>query len=144
MCCGISTGIANLPARVSRGAAFGDYDNDGDIDIFIVNNYDKPTLLQNNATDLSNKNNWLHVELVGANLNRNAIGAKILLKTERTTQIREIYAGESYMSANSFIAEFGLGKASQIKMLQVIWSNGKTQTLQDVSVNQRIQISQKP
>ncbi|MDE0637370.1 MAG: CRTAC1 family protein [Candidatus Poribacteria bacterium] len=139
-----STGIANLPARVSRGAAFGDYDNDGDIDIFIVNNYDKPTLLQNNATDLSNSNNWLHVELVGANLNRNAIGAKILLKTEETTQIREIYAGESYMSANSFITEFGLGKASQVKMLQVIWSNGKTQTLQDVSVNQRIQISQKP
>lgn len=139
-----STGIANLPARVSRGAAFGDYDNDGDIDIFIVNNYDKPALLQNNATDLSNNNNWLHVELVGANLNRNAIGAKILLKTEGTTQIREIYAGESYMSANSFIAEFGLGKASQVKMLQVIWSNGKTQTLQDVSVNQRIQISQKP
>ncbi|RKU07465.1 hypothetical protein C6501_17655 [Candidatus Poribacteria bacterium] len=139
-----SSGIAILPTRVSRGAAFGDYDNDGDVDIFIVNNYAKPTLLRNNANTLKNSNNWLHVKLVGTNENRNAIGAKILLKTAETTQVREIYAGDSYMSANSFIAEFGLGKASQIKMLQVIWPNGKTQTFQDVSVNQHIQIMQKP
>ena len=139
-----SSGIANLPARVSRGAAFGDYDNDGDVDIFIANNYDRPTLLRNNATDMKNSNNWLQVRLIGKNLNQNAIGAKILLKTADSTQIREIYAGESYMSANSFIAEFGLGKATQIHTLQVTWTNGKTQTLQDISVNQLIQIIQKP
>ncbi len=139
-----NTGIANLPARVSRGTAFGDYDNDGDVDIFIVNNYDRPTLLRNNAIDLSNSNNWLHVKLVGANPNRNAIGAKILLKTEETTQGREIYAGESYMSANSFIAEFGLGKALQVKILQITWPNGKTQMLENISVNQKIEITQKP
>ncbi len=139
-----STGIANLPSRVSRGAAFGDYDNDGDVDIFIANNYDKPTLLRNNTNDFKNSNNWLHVKLVGTNPNRNAVGAKILLKTADSTQIREIYAGESYMSANSFIAEFGLGKASQVKTLQVTWTNGKTQMLQDISANQLIQITQKP
>ena len=139
-----SIGITNLPARVSRGTAFGDYDNDGDVDIFIVNNYDRPTLLRNNTTDLSNSNNWLHVKLVGANPNRNAVGAKILLKTEVATQGREIYAGESYMSANSFIAEFGLGKALQVKMLQITWPNGKTQMLQNISVNQKIEITQKP
>ena len=138
------TRIASLPAQVSRGAACGDYDNDGDVDIFIVNNYGKATLLQNNATDISNSNNWLHVKLVSTNENRNAIGAKIKLKTSDSTQIREISAGESYMSANSFTAEFGLGKATQIQMLQVIWSNGKAQTLQDISVNQKIKITQKP
>lgn len=139
-----SSGIAILPARVSRGAAFGDYDNDGDVDIFIVNNYAKPTLLRNNANTLKNRNNWLHVELVGTNQNRSAVGAKILLKTVEATQVREIYAGESYMSANSFVAEFGLGKSTQIQTLQVTWSNGKTQTLQNILVNQKIRITQKP
>lgn len=138
-----STGIANLLARVSRGVAFGDYDNDGDVDIFIANNYDRPTLLRNNANDLSDNNNWLHVKLVGENPNRDAIGAKIHLKTADSTQIREIYAGESYMSANSFTAEFGLGKATQIQTLQVTWTNGKIQTLENISANQLIQVTQK-
>ena len=56
------TGIAALPLRVGRGAAFADYDNDGDVDIFVVNNHAKPALLRN---DGGNRNNWLHVELIG-------------------------------------------------------------------------------
>ena len=73
-----STGIAALPTRVGRGATFGDYDNDGDVDIFVVNNHAPPTLLRN---DGGNRNGWLHVELIGIDGNRNAIGAKIQLKT---------------------------------------------------------------
>lgn len=139
-----STGIRTIPPRVSRGAAFGDYDNDGDVDIFIVNNYAEPTLLRNNASSLKNSNNWLHVKLVGINKNRNAIGAKIHLKTSDTTQIREIYAGDSYMSSNSFIVEFGLGKIEQVQTLQIIWTNGKIQTVQDIPANQLIKITQEP
>lgn len=137
-----STGIANLPIRVSRGATFGDYDNDGDVDILIVNNYVKPTLLQNKTDTLKKNNNWLHVKLNGTNENRFAVGAKIQLTTADAIQIREIYAGESYMSSNSYIAEFGIGKSTQIKMLKVNWTNGKTQTLQNISANQLIQIIQ--
>ncbi len=139
-----SSGVAALPARVSRGTAFADYDNDGDIDIFIVNNYDRPTLLQNNTSSKNDPNGWLHVKLVGTDKNRNAIGAKILLKAANTTQVQEIYAGESYMSANGFIVEFGLGKATKVDMVQVIWTNGKTQTLQFVPANQKIQMIQNP
>ncbi len=139
-----TSGIADLPARVSRGTAFADYDNDGDVDIFIVNNYDGPTLLQNNTSSKNNPNGWLHVNLVGSDKNRNAIGAKILLKTGNTIQVQEIYAGESYMSANGFITEFGLGKVTKVDMIQVIWQNGKTQTLENVSVNQKIEIIQNP
>ncbi len=137
-----NSGITDLPVRVSRGATFGDYDNDGDVDIFIVNNYAKPTLLQNQADTLKNSNNWLHVKLIGANGNRYAVGARIQLKTADATQIREIYAGESYMSSNSYVAEFGIGKSTQIKMLKVIWTNGKTQSLQNITANQLIQITQ--
>ena len=134
------TGITALPTRVGRGAAFGDYDNDGDVDIFIVNNHAQPALLRN---DGGNRNNWLHVELIGTNANRNAVGAKIQVKTMDQTQIREIYAGDSYMSFNSFIAEFGLGSATQIESLQVTWSNGDTQMLHNVPTNQRLRITQK-
>ena len=137
-----STGISTLPERVSRGATFGDYDSDGDVDVFIVNNYAKPTLLQNKSDTLKNSNNWLHVKLTGTNENRYAVGAKIQLTTTDATQIREIYAGESYMSSNSYITEFGIGKSTQIIMLKVIWSNGKTQTLKNISANQLIQVTQ--
>ncbi len=132
-------GIATLPVRVGRGATFGDYDNDGDVDIFIVNNYARPTLLRN---DGGNRNNWLHVQLIGTNANRNAVGAKIQVKTTNQTQIREVYAGDSYMSFNSFIAEFGVGSATQVESVQVIWSNGDTQTLHNVPTNQRLRITQ--
>lgn len=133
-------GIAQLPHRVARGTTFGDYDNDGDVDIFIVNNHAPPTLLRNNATG----RNWLHVKLHGKRANRNAIGAKIRLKTANATQMREICAGDSYLSSNSYLAEFGLGAATKIEWLEVTWPNGETQRMHDkFTVNQRIDIRQK-
>ena len=134
-------GIAQLPRRVGRGTTFGDYDNDGDVDIFIVNNHAPPTLLRNEAAGM----NWLHVKLHGTGANRNAIGAKIRLKTANAVQMREICAGESYLSSNSYLAEFGLGAATKIEWLEVTWPNGETQRMPDkLTVNQRIDIHRKP
>ena len=135
-----TTGITALPTHVGRGATFGDYDNDGDVDIFVVNNHAPATLLRN---DGGNRNRWLHIELVGTGGNRNAIGAKIQLITANRTQIREIYAGDSYMSSNSFIAEFGVGDAAQIETLQVMWLNGETKALHNIPTNQRVRVTQK-
>jgi hypothetical protein len=133
------TGITALPTRVGRGATFGDYDNDGDVDIFIVNNHAAPILLRNEG---GNRNNYLHVELIGTDQNRNAIGAKIQLKIGDRIQIREVYAGESYMSSNSFIVEFGIGNATQVETLQVTWLNGDTQARHNIPTNQRIRVTQ--
>ena len=136
-----TAGIAALPLRVGRGATFGDYDNDGDVDIFIVNNHAPPALLRNEG---GNRNNWLQVKLIGTGANRDAIGAKIRIKTADRTQVQEIYAGESYMSSNSLISEFGVGHATHIETVQVTWQNGKTQKLHNVPANQRIRVTQEP
>ena len=133
------TGITALPTRVGRGATFGDYDNDGDVDIFIVNNHAAPILLRNEG---GNRNNYLQVELIGTDQNRNAIGAKIQLKIADRIQMREVYAGESYMSSNSFIVEFGVGNATQVETLQVTWLNGDTQARHNIPTNQRIRVTQ--
>ena len=134
-----AAGLAALPLRVGRGAAFGDYDNDGDVDIFVVNNYAEPVLLRNEG---GNRNNWLHVTLVGSGANRDAIGARIRVEAAGQAQIREIYAGDSYMSSNSFVAEFGVGSATEVGALQVTWQDGTVQRLARIPVNQRIRVVQ--
>ncbi len=132
-----SAGITNLPWQVGRGAAFGDYDNDGDVDIFIVNNHGLGVLLRNEG---GNRNNWLHVKLIGTTGNRDAVGAKIRLRTSNLTQLREINAGSSFLSCNSLTAEFGLGSRSVIDLLEVIWLNGKTSIFRNIQANQRLVI----
>jgi enediyne biosynthesis protein E4 len=134
-----STGIAALPLRVGRGVAFGDYDADGDIDLFIVNNHDRAILLRN---DGGNRNSWLQVKLTGTTGNRDAIGAKIRLKAGGLTQLREINAGASYLSFNSPEAEFGLGQQSTVDWVEVTWLGGKTERFDNVGVNRRIVITE--
>ena len=130
-----ATGIAALPYRVGRGVAFGDYDSDGDVDIFIVNNHDRAVLLRNEG---GNRNNWLHVKLIGTKGNHDAVGARIRLKAGDRIQLREINAGASYLSFNSLTAEFGLGQETIVDWIEVIWLGGDTERFTGVGVNQRV------
>lgn len=132
-------GIGTLPSRVGRGVAFGDYDNDGDVDFFVVNNHDRAVLWRN---DGGNRNAWLQVKLVGTADNRDGVGSKIRVTAGGLTQIREINAGASYMSFNSLTAEFGLGQESTVDSIEVVWPNGATERFSNVRVNQRVVITQ--
>ncbi|MBI4530418.1 MAG: CRTAC1 family protein, partial [Candidatus Latescibacteria bacterium] len=109
---------------VGRGAAFGDYDNDGDVDIVVVNNNGPATLLRN---DGGNRPHWLNVRLVGTKSNRYGIGARITVVTGEKRQIREVAAGSSYISCNSVEAEFGLGASTTVDSLIVRWPGRRVQ-----------------
>ena len=118
--------------KVSRGAAFGDYDSDGDVDIFVFNLNDVPTLLRN---DGGNRKNWLLVRLVGTQSNRDGIGARARLRYGDQTQVKEVDSGSSYLSQNDLRLHFGLGDATAVDELQVTWPSGLVQTIRDLPTN---------
>ncbi|MCI0625005.1 MAG: CRTAC1 family protein [Acidobacteria bacterium] len=111
--------------ELGRGVAFGDYDNDGKIDILINNLDGPPTLLHNEST---NKNHWVQFRLVGVGKNRNAIGARVEILTSLGTQIREIKSGSSYMSQNDHATHFGLGSSTEIQTVKVRWPDGSLES----------------
>ncbi len=125
--------------KVSRGAAFGDMDNDGDIDIVVSNLKDTPTILRN---DGDNTSQWLAVKLIGTHCNRDAIGARVTVISEDLTQMREVKSGSGYLSQNELRLHFGLGTATSVDMLTVRWLCGKVQTLQNIKTNQVLVISE--
>lgn len=123
----------------SRGAAFADFNNDGWIDIAVVNLDDAPTLLLNQR---KRNQGWLLVELTGTRSNRNAVGARVFITAGGITQIREIKAGTSYASSNDFRAHFGLGKSPSVDKLAVRWPSGAESVLEHVKADQLIKIEE--
>jgi enediyne biosynthesis protein E4 len=125
--------------RASRGAAFGDYDEDGDLDV-IVNNLDgAPSLLRN---DTAAKANWVKLKLVGVQSNRNAIGARVKLAAGTLTQVDEVRAGDSYLSHSDRRLHFGLGAATKITAVEVRWPNGETERFSQVPINQTVTLTE--
>ena len=126
--------------KVSRGTAFGDIDNDGDVDVVISNLKDSPTVLRNDGVNTSQ---WLSVKLIGTHCNRDAIGARVTVVSGGLTQIREVKSGSGYLSQNDLRLHFGLADAARVDTLTVRWLCGKRQTLQNVETNQVLVISEK-
>ena len=130
--------------KVSRGVAFGDYDNDGDIDILISNANDQPTLLRN---DSKTDNHWLIIKTTGSQptsgSNRDGIGAKVKIILKNRELISEVRSSSSYMSQNDLRAHFGLGKdLDQVDILEVSWPSGKIDRLKNVELDTIIHIKE--
>ncbi len=126
---GKQAGPALQEPRVSRGAAFGDLDNDGHIDAVIEDLDGAPMILHNAGGD---DNHWVTFELAGTKSNRLAIGARLKATTGSVVQTEEVRSGTSFLSQNDLRVHFGLGKATMIDSLEVRWPSGKTETLKNI------------
>ena len=124
---------------VGRGAAFGDYDNDGDVDVFVVNNGGPGILLRN---DGGNRNRWLEVGLEGTRSNRFGIGARLRLVAGGTVQVREVGAQSSYLSQNSVVEHFGLGALEAADTLEIRWPSGSRQIVVGPASNQILRVAE--
>jgi hypothetical protein len=135
-----AVGVVVMESNTSRGCAFGDYDNDGDIDILINSVNALPQLLR---TETSNQNNWIKIKTIGVKSNRGGIGARVKCITEDGTQIDEVRSGGSYYSQNDLRINFGLGKNKRVKTIEIQWPSGQIDTLSNVPANQVIVVKEK-
>ena len=125
-------GAALGEPRTSRGAAFGDLDNDGHVDV-VVNDLDgPPMLLRNEGGDV---NHWVTLELAAAKGNRLAIGARVRVVTGSVVQTEEVRSGASYLSQNDLRVHFGLGKYTKIDLLEIRWPAGRVEQIKDVGAD---------
>jgi hypothetical protein len=129
-------GIAD--AHSSRGCAVGDFDNDGDLDILIMNMNEPPSLLRN---DLSHSGNWLKVQLTGTKSNRSAIGSRVTAEYGEHRQLQEVNAQCSFYSVNDRRLHFGLGPY-QTANLTVRWTNGGVERFDKIGVNRLVEIKE--
>jgi peptide methionine sulfoxide reductase MsrB len=123
-------------AQVSRGCAFGDFDNDGDMDILVMNMNAPPSLLRN---DVSSGGHWLKVLLVGTSSNRSAIGARVTARYGNRVQAQEVTAQSSFYSANDRRLHFGLGAAISAELM-IRWPSGATERITGVEADQLLVI----
>ncbi len=124
---------------VGRAAASADYDNDGDVDIVIMNSNQRAVLLKN---EKGNQNNWISIKLIGQRNNRDGIGSKVIVNAGGITQIAEVKSGSSYASGSDLRLLFGIGDAEQIDNILVKWQNGIEQEIESVNINQFLTITE--
>ncbi|HTM38553.1 MAG TPA: CRTAC1 family protein [Terriglobales bacterium] len=133
---GEETGPGIAARHVSRGAAFGDFDNDGDIDVLVMNRNDPPSLLRNDAPK---GNHWIKVRLEGTKSNRSAIGSRVLVRYGGKVQAQCVTSQASFLSSNDPRLHFGLGKETTVD-IDLVWPTGAKETFTKVAADQLVTI----
>ena len=131
---GEEAGPGVTEAHCSRGCAFGDFDNDGDVDILVVNLNEPPSLLRN---DIQQKQNWIKVKLEGVKSNRSAIGARVFVHYGGKVQAQAVLSQSSFYSCNDSRLHFGLGGSSAVD-IEVYWPNGLHEYYKNLAANRLI------
>ena len=129
---GSQSGPALIEKRASRGAAFGDLDNDGNVDVVVGDLDASPSILRNEG---GIGNHWIKLELAAIKGNPLGIGAKVKIVAGGVTQTEEIRSGGSYLSQNDLRVHFGLGKAAKADLIEIRWPSGRVESLKDVPVD---------
>jgi hypothetical protein len=132
------TGPGISAAHCSRGCAFGDFDNDGDVDMAIINLNEPPSLLRN---DVKGTGRWLKVLLVGTHSNRSAIGSKVIAKYGGKMQAQTVMAQSSFYSVNDRRLHFGLGENTHAD-LEIHWTNGLIEKIKGVEANRLVTVKE--
>jgi len=125
------------PVRSSRGSAFGDFDNDGDIDVLTSNTDDQPILLENKT---GQDRNWIGLKLVGTKSNRSAIGTRVEVTAGGRSQSREVTGGSSYASANDLRLLFGIGELTVADEITIHWPTGRVESRSNVRAGQYLTV----
>ena len=125
--------------KVSRGAALGDFDNDGDLDILVNNNGQAPQLLRN---DGGNRNHWLEIFLIGTKSNRDGVGARVKLKSGEFTLYDQRKGGMSYQAAQDPRLHFGLGQRSRVDIIEILWPSGSVTHLANIDADRILTVKE--
>jgi hypothetical protein len=135
-----AAGAALQRPIVGRAAAFGDYDNDGAIDILVVDAAGAPLLLHNGV---GRKQHWLTVRVVGTNGRSDAIGARVSIAAGGRHQVAEVNPSGSFFAINDPRVHFGLGAATKVDRLEVRWPSGRIERLENLSVDRFITLQER-
>ena len=138
---GPAVGAGFMAAKAHRGAAFGDFNNDGKIDIVVSALNEKPQLLMNRTTS---GNHWILLNLVGAKDNRDGIGARIKITTAEGAQFNHATTAVGYSSSSDKRVHFGLGKATVIDRIEISWPTGVKQVLTNIKADQVLRVKESP